>query len=133
MMENQDEVIVDITIPFQETYVTKVKQNLRKVTRNITVEPVILLYAIGIGITAIITPSVYFEKICKVNFEFNLSNICVGTNAVLLKYYFCENCNFYLYRSVVYSLERKIKLGIQLYVITWTMGITARNKNMYNR
>ena len=61
MMENQDEVIVDITIPFQETYVTKVKQNLRKVTRNITVEPVILLYAIGIGITAIIKHSVYFD------------------------------------------------------------------------
>ena len=84
-MEKPDEISLDITIPFQETYVTKVKQNLKKVTRNITVEPVIFFYAIGIGITAIITPSVYFEKICKVNFQPNLSNSCVGikTAAIL--------------------------------------------------
>ena len=130
-MEKQDGVILDITIPFQESYVTKVKHNLKKVTRNITVEPVILFYAIGIGITAIITPSVYFEKICKVNFQPNLSNACVGIN--ILKYRFCKSCNFYLHRSVAYTLERKIKLGMQQSVITWTMGITVRNKIMYKR
>ena len=50
----------------QETYATKLLEIGRKIIRNVTVEPVIFFYAIGFGVTTIITSSLYFNKICKV-------------------------------------------------------------------
>ena len=47
-------------------YITKIKEIVNKVIMNITVEPVIFFYAIGFGITTIISPALYFDKICKV-------------------------------------------------------------------
>ena len=51
----------------ENPYLTKTKEIATKVIRNITVEPVIFFYAIGFGITTIISPSLYFDKICKVS------------------------------------------------------------------
>ena len=50
----------------ENPYLIKTKEIATKVIRNITVEPVIFFYAIGFGITTIISPSLYFDKICKV-------------------------------------------------------------------
>ena len=51
----------------ENLYFTKAKEIAAKVIKNITVEPVIFFYAIGFGITTIISPSLYFDKICKVS------------------------------------------------------------------
>ena len=50
-------------------YITKTKEIANKVIMNITVEPVIFFYAIGFGITTIISPALYFDKICKVTIK----------------------------------------------------------------
>jgi len=50
----------------ENNYIKKIREIALKVVTNITVEPVIFFYAIGFGITTIISPSLYFDKICKV-------------------------------------------------------------------
>ena len=50
----------------ENNYINKIREITLKVVTNITVEPVIFFYAIGFGITTIISPSLYFDKICKV-------------------------------------------------------------------
>ena len=58
----------NIRLTFGENPSTRTWQISKKVIKNITVEPVIFFYAIGFGITTVITASLYFDKICKVNF-----------------------------------------------------------------
>ena len=48
----------------ESNYINKIREIALKVVTNITVEPVIFFYAIGFGITTIISPSLYFDKIC---------------------------------------------------------------------
>ena len=55
-------------VTFGENPSTRLCQTSKKVIRNITVEPVIFFYAIGHSVTSIITSSLYFDKICKVNY-----------------------------------------------------------------
>ena len=50
----------------ESNYINKIREIALKIVTNVTVEPVILFYAIGFGITTIISPSLYFDKICKV-------------------------------------------------------------------
>ena len=54
------------TTTFGESSCTKMGHATQKIVQNITVEPVIVFYGIGHSVTAIITQSLYFEKICKV-------------------------------------------------------------------
>ena len=46
--------------------IDKLWNTFKKLIGSITVEPVIFFYAIGFGVTTIITSSLYMEKICKV-------------------------------------------------------------------
>ena len=54
-------------LTFGEKPSTAFWQTIKKVYKNITVEPVIFFYGIGHGVTAIITQALYFDKICQVN------------------------------------------------------------------
>ena len=54
-------------LTFGEKPSTALWQTVKKVFKNITVEPVIFFYGIGFGVTAIITQALYFDKICQVN------------------------------------------------------------------
>ena len=58
-----------MNINSENNYIKKIKEIALKVVTNITVEPVIFFYAIGFGITTIISPSLYFDKICKVRLK----------------------------------------------------------------
>ena len=40
---------------------------LTKFLKNITVEPVVFLYAVGFSLTMVVSPALYFEKICRVS------------------------------------------------------------------
>ena len=50
----------------QNRYIHKIWEVFQKIIKNVTVEPVIFFYAVGFGITTIISSSLYFDKICKV-------------------------------------------------------------------
>ena len=65
-MENNCEFRDNMDSYPKNPYITKTKEVVDKVIMNITVEPVIFFYAIGFGITTIISPSLYFDKICRV-------------------------------------------------------------------
>ena len=50
----------------QHRYIHKILEVFHKIIKHVTVEPVIFFYAVGFGITTIISSSLYFDKICKV-------------------------------------------------------------------
>lgn len=37
-----------------------------RLLKNVTIEPVVFLYALGFSLTIIVTPSLYMQKICEV-------------------------------------------------------------------
>ena len=74
-MQNENIIINNITVSSRNTYPTKVRQAMKNGIKNITVEPVIFFYAIGFGITTIITPSLYFDKINLIMAKVELSYI----------------------------------------------------------
>ncbi len=38
--------------------------------RNVTVEPVVFLYALGFSLTIVVSPNLYYDKICSVSYPF---------------------------------------------------------------
>ena len=50
----------------EHRYTHKILEVFHKIIKHVTVEPVIFFYAVGFGITTIISSSLYFDKICKV-------------------------------------------------------------------
>ena len=54
---------------------TWVKQRLMMIWKNITVEPVVILYFLNYGIFMIVSQTLYIEKICRVNLNFT-DSIC---------------------------------------------------------
>ena len=64
----ENKVNEDMNSSFENPYIIKIREIFSKVATHITVEPVIFFYAIGFGISTIISPSLYFDKICKVGY-----------------------------------------------------------------
>lgn len=53
----------------------KIWNYLKKVVSNITVEPVVFLTCMGVGLYMIVSSELYIQKVCKVNLGFN-DTIC---------------------------------------------------------
>ena len=52
-------------------------QRFLGILKLITIEPTVFFYAVGFSITMVVTPSLYMEKICMVNFKTLLFQIIV--------------------------------------------------------
>mgnify|MGYP001185973083 FL=1 len=50
---------------------TWVKQRLMMIWKNITVEPVVILFMLNYGLFSIVSATLYIEKICRVNLNFS--------------------------------------------------------------
>ena len=50
---------------------TWVKQRLMRIWKNITVEPVVILFMLNYGLFSIVSATLYIEKICRVNLNFS--------------------------------------------------------------
>ena len=55
--------------------VSCIKNRLIGIWKNITIEPVYLLFTLNYGIFGIVSQDLYIEKVCRVNLNFN-STIC---------------------------------------------------------
>lgn len=53
------------TISFGESSVVKCKRSLKKISLAITVEPVVVFWWFGLAIQLVVTPQLYYEKVCK--------------------------------------------------------------------
>ena len=56
-----------INITYGTGFFEKVGSFFVRMLKNITVEPVAFFYALGFSVTMVISPNLYFDKVCKVS------------------------------------------------------------------
>ena len=58
----------DCNLTSEEKLTVRFRQKLKYVLQNITIEPLLFFHSISFGLVWVLVPSVYFDKICKVDY-----------------------------------------------------------------